>query len=326
MSVSLFGDLGNLNDLDATVRLRLASSLAHIFDRVEGHLAIDRDRCQAALQTIRKQRQDPGVFARYYDLILAINDDRLDAAERLIADLVERTTATASFAIVPYCKEELGADYDRFPRLLFSEYSTVNPMETPSDAQSSASTQALLEAMQIISRVDRSIRAEIDALLVRIYLTGASKHPDARRFGGVTSFMIWGGSFMNLEFYRTRWDAVQFLVHEITHGLLFGLSFDEPLILNPPSEGYPSPLRADPRPMDGLFHAALVCARLASFNQAWLESGLAQGTDREKSQQAAESNTGKFRDGLSAINQYGKLSPQARGLVDRCCQGLGVLA
>ena len=100
-------------------------------------------------------------------------------------------------------------------------------MASPSEAQSTASTQMLREAIEIVSHVDKSIYDEIEALLVRIYLATGSGGVSAKRFGGVTSFLVWGATFINIEAYKTRWDAVQFLVHEITHSLLFGLSFDE---------------------------------------------------------------------------------------------------
>ena len=58
-------------DIDATVRLRLASSLAHILQRAKGRLDVDRARLESALERIRARPQDPGVFARYYDLISA---------------------------------------------------------------------------------------------------------------------------------------------------------------------------------------------------------------------------------------------------------------
>ena len=142
----------------------------------------------------------------------------------------------------------------------------------------------------------------------------------------MTSFLVWGASFINIDFYRTRWDAVQFLVHEITHGLLFGLSFDEPLVQNAPEESYRSPLRSDPRPMDGVFHATLVCGRLADFNRAWLDSGLAKGTDRESSRKAVADNLRFFRDGVAVINKHAKLSEQARQLIERSCIGLSEFA
>jgi hypothetical protein len=56
---------------------------------------------------------------------------------------------------------------------------------------------------------------------------------------------------------------VQMLAHESSHNLLFGFSADESLVENSPEELFPSPLRMDPRPMDGICHATLagkVCA------------------------------------------------------------------
>lgn len=232
----------------------------------------------------------------------------------------------ATFTIVPYTRQRLGPDYERFSRLIFAEYSQTNPMQSPSDLQSAASRRTLEEAIEIISRVDPVIHSEIEALLRRIYLATANKDPSAKRFGGVTSFLVWGASFINIDFYRTRWDTVQFLVHEITHGLLFGLCFDEPLVQNAPDESYRSPLRADNRPMDGVFHATLVCARLADFNRAWLDSGLAKGADRESSSKAVADNLRFFSDGIEVINKHGKLSEQGRQLIECSCIGLSEFA
>jgi hypothetical protein len=324
--VSLFGRLQNLRDIDAAVRTRLASSLAHVFGKAEGHLSIDRVRVEVALEHIRSHKQDPGVFARYYDLVFAITANQLVKANALLDEIIELSADSASFAITPYNRQSLGSDYDRFPQLLFSEYSPANPMASPSEAQAAAYTEMLHAALEIILRVDRIIYDEIMDLLVRVYMAVDSKDPRARDFAGVTSFLVWGGSFINIEYYKTGWDAVQVLVHEVTHALLFALSFDEPLVQNSPDESYQSPLRADPRPMDGIFHATLVCARLAAFNQAWLESGLLEGDDRKNTEIVVQRRVQKFRDGLVLIDRHGKLSEQARHLVNRCCSGLAVLA
>ena len=325
--MSLFGDLGAPQDIDATVRLRLKDSLAHIFRRADGRLEIEENRFEATLEHIRARRQDPGVFARYYDLIFALSSGQIDEANILLNEIVERALGSeSSFKIVPYAPHNLGTDYERFPRLLFSEYSQTNPMATPLDSQSLASTQMLEQAIDIVSQVDAAIHKEIESFLVRIFLATSSQTRSAKRFGGVTSLMAWGASFINIEFYRTRWDAVQFLVHELTHSLLFGLSIDDPLVKNAPDENYQSPLRSDLRPMDGIFHATLVCGRLADFNRAWLDSGLATETDRASSRKAITDNLRFFRDGVAVINKHGKLSEQARQLVERSCIGLSVYA
>jgi hypothetical protein len=324
--MGLFGDIGDPQDIDAVVRAQLADSLAHIVSKAANYLEVDRGRFDVALEQIRTRKQDPGVFARYFDLIFAVQANRFADATTLLAELIERASRPVSFAIVPYTRELLASDYDRFPELLFAEFSSANPMASPSQSQSAASTQMLGEAIAIVSRVDPGIHDEIDAFLARIYLASANKDPLAKRFGGVTSLLIWGASFVNIDYYRTRWDAVQFLVHEITHSLLFGLSCEQPLVRNAPDEGYKSPLRADPRPMDGIFHATLVCARLAAFNKAWLDSGLIEGDDRGRSEEAIVRNSHALRDGLAVVDEHGKLSEQAHHLVDRSRLGLSVFA
>ena len=324
--MGLFGELGNPRDIDAVVRAQLADSLAHIVSKAGSYLEVDRGRFDAALEQIRARKQDPGVFARYFDLIFAVNSNQFANANTLLEELIERASEPVFFAIVPYTREVLGSDYDRFPGLLFAEFTKANPMASPSQSQSAASTQMLREAIAIISRVDQSIHDEIEAFLARIYLSIANKEPAAKRFGGVTSLLVWGASFVNVEAYNTRWAAVQFLVHEITHSLLLGLSCDQPLVENSPDESYKSPLRADPRPMDGIFHATLVCARLAAFNRAWLDSGLVEVDDRDRSEAAVARNLHSFRDGLAVVNQDGKLSEQARHLIDRSRLGLSVFA
>jgi hypothetical protein len=324
--VSVFGRVENLRDIDAAIRTRLASSLAHVVGKAKGHLSIDRVRVEAALEHIRNHRQDPRVFARYYDLVFAITANQVAKAHALLDEIIELSADPASFAVTPYNRQTLGSDYDRFPKLLFSEYSPTNPMANPSDAQAAAYAKMLYEALEIVLRVDRIIYDEIMDLLVRLYIAVDSKDPSAKEFAGVTSFLVWGASFINIEYYKTRWDTVQVLVHEVTHALLFALSFDEPLVQNSPLESYQSPLRADPRPMDGIFHATLVCARLAAFNQAWLESGLLNGNDRKNTEIAIQRRVQKFRDGLALIDRHGKISEQAQHLVNRCCNRLAVLA
>jgi hypothetical protein len=318
----LFGSLPAPEEIDATVRSRLADSLMHIVDRAGTRLTVDETRFKNAVSQIRGGRQDPGVFARYYDLVSLLMANRLASASSMLDDLLDRATRPVQFEILPYDKQRLGPDYDRFPQLLFAEFSHVNPMDQPAAPRAVEAISAVQDAIQIISQVDPAICREIESLLVRIYLAQTSAAPNAKRFAGATSFLIWGASFANIDVYRTRWQAAQFLVHEVTHALLLGLNCDDPLIRNSPAESYNSPLRTDPRPMDGIFHATLVCARLAAFNRSWLHEGLLEGSDRAASEAAYVDNKSRFIEGLAVIDRHGKLSDQARSLVDDAGQAL----
>jgi hypothetical protein len=315
--MGLFEHLPNPAIIDARVRAELADSLAYIFGQAKDHLEVDDRRFHLAIEQIRLRKQHPGVFADHFHLISAINASHFATATTLLAELIERTCSPVSFDIVPFTKEEIGSDYERFPELLFAEFSNANSMASPSPRQSARSTEAFREAIAIISRIDNRIHDEVHGFLSRLYLAIGNKDPLAKPFGGVTSLMVWGASFVNVEVYKSRWDAVQFLVHEITHSLLFGLSSDEPLVLNLAEEKYKSPLRSDQRPMDGIFHATIVCARLAAFNRDWANSGFVGSGDRDFCEKAAASNAQRFRDGAAVIRQHGKLSELGRRLVDQ---------
>jgi hypothetical protein len=324
--LSLFGDIGDVRKLDGAVRSRLAESLQHIAERAEPHLRVDAEAFARALDQIVARTQHPGVFSRYYDLISAVTGGQFVEANTLLDEIVELANCpTPHFEIVPYTTSCLGADYERFPRLIFAEFSDANPMAPPSEEQAAMAAQNLQEALEIISRVDPQIRREIDALFVKIYLAARNADPNAKGFGGVTSFFAWGASFMNIEHYSSRWDAVQYLVHEVTHGLLFGLSLDEPLVWNAPEESYESPLRQEPRPMDGIYHAALVCGQLANFNKAWGESGLVGKADLDLTRESAAKNARYFQDGRKVIDEHGQLSDLGRRLLDLSEQRLSAV-
>jgi HEXXH motif-containing protein len=56
--------------------------------------------------------------------------------------------------------------------------------------------------------------------------------------------------------------------------LLFGFGMGKPLVENHEHERYTSPLRGDPRPMDGVVHATYVVARMHYAVTRMLDSGL----------------------------------------------------
>ena len=132
--------------------------------------------------------------------------------------------------------------------------------------------------------------------------------PGVRNFAGVTSFLLWGGTFMNTNAQKGRIECADYLVHEVTHGLLFALSASAPLVLNHLEERYPSPLRQDPRPMDGIYHATLVCGRLLVFYKRALESTLLADEERDLVLAKRPTVEASFRDGLKTVQEFGKLS------------------
>ena len=79
---------------------------------------------------------------------------------------------------------------------------------------------------------------------------------------GGSHYQLWGALFLNAGFHPTDEAMAEVIAHESAHSLLFGLCTHQTLVLNDDADGYPSPLREDLRPMDGIYHATFVSARM----------------------------------------------------------------
>lgn len=282
-------------------------------ERAGDRMHAESARATIAIEAVRAHPQDPGVFAAYFDVAHALFAEDLERARTTFDELLERTADLVEFEIVPY-SPELGIDYERFPRLVFAEFSAANPMVEPEPELVVRSTQVIRDALDVIADVDPSIRAEIDGLVLRIFIAGEGE--TARPFGGGTSLMTWGATFFNVDGHPDGWSTTQFLAHEVLHSVLLGRSVSSPLVENSIHEEYPSPLRQDLRPMDGIYHATLVCGRLVAFNRAWIDGGAMTPEDRARSEQALISNAARFDAGVETIVRDGRLSELGAELLD----------
>lgn len=89
-------------------------------------------------------------------------------------------------------------------------------------------------------------------------------------FVGGSDIYLYGASFLRLDPQWTSLCFADHLVHEAAHELLHAEHELRPLLLNRDYVGAPSPIRTDPRPLYGSFHATFVFARLASFMDMFL--------------------------------------------------------
>jgi hypothetical protein len=103
--------------------------------------------------------------------------------------------------------------------------------------------------------------AELESIVKTIVLATAQNN----RFGGASAFSAWGSILVNPANCKSPLGTALTLVHESSHLKLFYAYLDDEIVLNDPSESYASPLRREARPMNGIYHAAFVLARMALF-------------------------------------------------------------
>jgi HEXXH motif-containing protein len=304
--------------LDTAMRTALADSLAHIHAVTAESINLTDVLLASGMSAIKAHRVAPGVFGRYYDLVFAVHAKRYEDASALFHEIVALSAKQPGFAALPFTEQALGADKERYARLLGLEAGSAAALSSPAHEDWLAFKANLAAALMLIEKADFALAAELRTLVIQIVAAASNSQSGSRAFGGASSFMLWGAVTLNVEQHRTRLDMIAGLVHEAAHQVLFGLSIDEPLVGNSIEERYGSPLRTDSRPMDGVYHATFVCARMhyAYLRLKNLGKNNFDHEERDLVEQRLSDYRQKFFEGFDTVERFGRLSANGRRIMD----------
>lgn len=294
--------------LDRRMRELLADSLDHIHERAAGAIDVEFDAVRTAAEGLRAGRRfAPAVFGLYQDAVLAILGDDLpaaaDALRRIAAERpLESTPQIVTLndpAIAPY--REILLD------TLDLEDDSGCRVQNPEPAAAAVFEARLADARSLLARAAPDMAAEFDALVTQVILVGSD--PLAKmQFDGGSSYMLWGGLFLNVAFHPNEVALAEVLAHESAHMLLFAFASEEPLVNNDDEPRYASPLRIDLRPMDGIYHATYVSARMHWAMSQLITSGLLDAAGREHAEAARMADKRNFEDGHAVVAAHGDLT------------------
>ncbi len=296
--------------VDAAVRARLAGSIQCLADAAQGRMSLDMGKLRALAAAVAAHPVRPGVMVLYADAVEALVEARTAAAEDALAALAEpQWQEPAAPRIVTLDDHALGAGMAaRYARHLQDEpgpgFAAIAPREIGGQSDRLHGARALLATVQ------PALLAEIDALTPEIVLVGSPGTPGGAVFHGASSFYVWGSLTLNAAEHKTRVDLVRGLAHEAGHGLLHGLTLGAPLVANDPVERYASPLRDDPRPMEGLVHAAYVLARMRLAMDTLARSDVVPAAEREEAAEYGRAAASAFADALATIDAHARFTPQ----------------
>jgi HEXXH motif-containing protein len=205
----------------------------------------------------------------------------------------------------------------RYTRLLLDPDDSVKFEVFPPSREAATNCRRLIkDAFDLMDAGDQHLAAEIRTLLRAIIMAAGTLESKAMTFDGASAFMLWGAIIINANQRKGELTMVQMLAHESSHNLLFGFSADEPLVENSPDELFPSPLRADPRPMDGIYHATFVTARMHRAVKGLLESGVLSATQKEIAEKELADNARLFAMGIETVDRFGKLTLLGKIVID----------
>lgn len=165
---------------------------------------------------------------------------------------------------------------------------------------------------------------ELQALLDTIIL--ATTTDTGQSFAGASAFDVWGAILINPAYRRDRLHLALTMVHESSHLKLFHAYLDDDIVLNPPDQTFSSPLRRTPRPMNGLYHAAFVLARMALFiadigRAKAGERMFGPGADRALKGELARAIT-SFDSAQAIIAAQGQLTAKGRQMMAEAAFGI----
>lgn len=180
------------------------------------------------------------------------------------------------------------------------------------------------EGMQVLEQCWPEMAGEV-AALVRHVLVATGAASATEHFDGGSHYQLWGLLILNPAFHSTPLAMAEVLVHEASHLLLFGLTTDEPMVLNDDGALYASPLRKDPRPMDGLYHAAYVSARMAlTMHKIAANTSLAPAL-RHDACRMRDDDIANFESGAAVVRQHARFSATGETVFSRAEQAITAL-
>lgn len=165
---------------------------------------------------------------------------------------------------------------------------------------------------------------EFEALVALIVLA----ETETGTFAGASAFPAWGAILVNPRSQVTDLDLVVTLIHESSHLKLFSAYLDDEIVLNDPNEVYSSPLRRESRPMNGIYHAAFVLARMVSFMHNLSETGQAGaviGTDLTVLDARIKSAAQGFEAAYGLIATQGQLTSLGRTIIEEAAAGVAAV-
>jgi len=291
--------------LDVAMQHELASSLDHLISAC----AVEAPGIGSALMPPRAllaagQSLPPRAFGLYFQLASSLFDGNESAAQWAAARLSEMAPRQPGLLMQGWGSEESAA-LEALLALRMGD--DVQQFAAVSQATTRCFTALVNEGLALIQAGVPELHGEITSLLSEMLFAQAPAGA-VMEFDGASHYQFWGLLLLNPAHHRTPLAIAEVLAHEAGHSLLFGLTVEEPLVLNGDEELFVSPLRPDPRPMDGIYHATFVSARMAWAMEALADSGLLTNAEQRQARSEAAKDRENFSRGWQTVRQHGRLS------------------
>ncbi len=290
---------------------RLAGSLLHILEQAGDAAGLSPEqRAGLASRLDRRGPFRPGDFGAYNDILRAISGDDGELLRHSFQRLCQAPEPGSGPVVIGFSEGELGPlKFDSYRRFAAADTDIPMPLRAPTAQELTDLRQRVDEAMAWFGELDSAFAAEIGEIGQEVIAAPPDQTLTGNDYGGISIFEMWGAVFMNPNrVAHSTPETALGLVHEVTHHLLFTFCTDERLTLNDPRSRYRSPLRDDKRPLEGIFHATFVVARMHLAARQILDFRGLAGAEADRIAATLPEYESKFADGVSVVREHGDLT------------------
>lgn len=300
------------------LNLRLLESLNHIFERVGCHLACDEVKAERLANYLQIDgKASPELFGHYFALVEAVNTGDLEEVQACLDAVLNCPLIESKPLFVDLYNSITPASE---VRILGRHFDFSDGVECQLKLLESTVERPALEQM---SRALRMLRVmapytwtEMNDVVTRFVLVGASQNREGYTFDGASSLEQWGTVLINAEISKSDLELCETLAHESAHCSLFAMSPWAFLVKNPDNERYTSPLRHDPRPLDGIYHATFVLGRMHYAINEMHGSGLLDQGSESEAVKLMERSKANFDEGYSLLAKHAVFTEEGRSLME----------
>ncbi|MDJ0685420.1 MAG: HEXXH motif-containing putative peptide modification protein [Alphaproteobacteria bacterium] len=293
---------------NASMCRALCASLLYVADTVK-HAPYSPERRSAIESRVSIGDLAPEVFGLYYEACFKMLDGDVDGAGDIIDEI----------ACMPfYGAEELQVHALDHPDIAHMRELFLSRLDLRGEFALSAPTansveveRRLTDALSVLRRSLPDLYGEMSVLIRRIILVGSS--PIGKAFDGAAVYQLWRLLFLNENRLTDRLSLIETLVHEEAHIFLFGHTIETALTLNGSNERHYSAIRDEKRPIDGIFHAMIVNARIVwAFSLMRKRDDIFTPTELGRMAQIIRRHEFMYAQHKSVIHNHARLSEIGR--------------
>lgn len=318
------------------IKDRLAESIGHVLEQCRGKVPFDEASGAGLLDVLKSDRAvRPEIFSGYFHAVRAIMEPedepwearqtRIEAA--LNALLAGPFVAESGVSVRPLSSAYFDSEAERELRDNFVSESLLDEqIVTVDDATASDLSQTVENALTLIREHAPETFSEFEHCVSEIVPANGRNSADGMEFGGCSSLERWGSILINSSAQRTTVVLCESIIHEGAHNVLFGTSPVEFHIRNGPDELRKSPLRVDPRPLDGIYHATFVLARMCYGMREFAASPTLDPALRAEARKRADEALKLFWDGYAVLDEHADYTDDGRAIMTAAHEYMAGLA